>query len=74
MKKLGIIALVFIGVFFVARQAVMPNLVERGFQRMVSQRIGVNPVANLDDGLHVYICGAGSPLADPKRSGPSLVF
>ena len=72
MKKLGIIALVFIGAFFVARQAVMPNLVERGFQRMVSQRIGVNPVANLDDGLHVYICGAGSPLADPKRSGPCI--
>lgn len=72
MKKLGIFALGLLIVIFVARQAVLPKITERGFERMVNQRIGVNPIADLEDGLHVYICGAGSPLADPKRSGPCI--
>ncbi|BFM17581.1 MBL fold metallo-hydrolase [Maricurvus nonylphenolicus] len=25
---------------------------------------------DLEDGLHVILCGAGSPMPDPKRSGP----
>jgi ribonuclease Z len=72
MKKLAIFAAALLAVIFIARQAVMPKLAERGFERMASQRVGVNPMANLEDGLHVYICGAGSPLADPKRSGPCI--
>ncbi|NNC36179.1 MAG: MBL fold metallo-hydrolase [Acidimicrobiales bacterium] len=39
---------------------------------MVSQNLGVDRTVNLEDGLHVYICGAGSPLPDPKRSGPCI--
>ena len=31
-----------------------------------------NPSANLDDGIHIYVCGAGSPLPDPKRGGSCL--
>lgn len=27
-------------------------------------------LASLEDGLHVMLCGAGSPMPDPKRSGP----
>jgi len=50
----------------------MPKLVERGFNRLVSNNVGVDRSANLPDGLHVYICGAGSPLPDPKRSGPCI--
>jgi len=72
MKKFAIFAVILLGIIVIARQAVMPILAEKGFERMVSQRIGVNPIANLEDGLHVYICGAGSPLADPKRSGPCI--
>ena len=29
-------------------------------------------VEQLPDGLHVALCGAGSPLADPQRSGPCV--
>lgn len=72
MKKLGLILLAFVAVVFIARHAVLPKMAERGFERMVNERIGVNPIADLQDGLHVYICGAGSPLADPKRSGPCI--
>lgn len=72
MKKLAIFAAVLLAAIFLARQALMPRLAEKGFERMMSQRLGVNRVADLDDGLHVYVCGAGSPLPDPKRSGACL--
>lgn len=72
MKKIAIFALALLAVIFVARQALLPKIAERGFERTVTQRLGANPMANLEDGLHVYICGAGSPLADPKRSGPCI--
>jgi len=41
-------------------------------ERIVEQRIGLNRVADLEDGLHVILCGAGGPLPDPKRSGPCV--
>ncbi len=72
MKKLAVFAVALFGAIFMARIALMPKIAERGFERVVSQRLGTNPVANLEDGLHVYLCGAGSPLADPKRSGPCI--
>ena len=40
--------------------------------RMVTARIGVDPIAALPDGLHVKVCGSGSPLPDPGRAGPCL--
>ncbi|MGF1454085.1 MAG: MBL fold metallo-hydrolase [Alphaproteobacteria bacterium] len=42
------------------------------FERALSTRLGADPVAALPDGLHVGLCGAGSPLADPRRSGPCV--
>ena len=72
MKKLLIFAIALLAILFIGRQVFVPKIAERGFERMASERIGVNPLANLEDGLHVYICGAGSPMADPKRSGPCI--
>jgi len=40
--------------------------------RMIESRIGVDPIAALPDGLHVKVCGSGSPLPDPGRAGPCL--
>lgn len=34
------------------------------------KRMGYNALTELEDGLHVLLCGAGSPLPDPVRSGP----
>ncbi len=42
------------------------------FQRGVEQRVGVDQSAELPDGLHVYLCGAGSPMPDATRAGPCL--
>ena len=72
MKKFIIFGLVLLGALLVARQVLMPKLVERGFNRLVSENVGIDGSAALADGLHVYICGAGSPLPDPKRSGPCI--
>ncbi len=30
--------------------------------------------AELPDGLHVLLCGAGGPLPDPKRSAPCVAI
>lgn len=38
--------------------------------RIAAQRLAADAVRDLPDGLHVGICGAGSPFTDDKRSGP----
>lgn len=42
------------------------------FERAVEQNAGVDRSARLPDGLHVYLCGTGSPMADPSRAGPCV--
>ena len=42
------------------------------FDRVVAAKVGVDRSAALPDGLHVYVCGSGSPLADADRAGPCL--
>ena len=39
-------------------------------KRMAAQRLASDPLKNLPDGLHVAICGAGSPMPDDQRGGP----
>lgn len=41
-------------------------------ERVVARRMAADPLAALPDGLHVALCGAGGPLADPVRSGPCV--
>ncbi len=38
--------------------------------RVAQQRVGRDVTAGLPDGLHVILCGTGSPLPDPTRAGP----
>lgn len=40
--------------------------------RGAAANLGTDRIAELPDGLHVALCGAGSPLPDPNRSGPCL--
>lgn len=39
-------------------------------KRVTAQRMGSDPLRNLPDGLHIAVCGAGSPMPDDKRGGP----
>ena len=43
------------------------------FQRAVEQNAGRDIIAGLDDGLHVGLCGTGSPMPNPERAGPCNV-
>lgn len=40
---------------------------------MVEKRLASDTVNELPDGLHVGLCGAGSPFPDDKRAGPCSV-
>jgi ribonuclease Z len=44
----------------------------RMMERVVATNLSSDWVSELPDGLHVVLCGAGSPLPDPKRSGPCV--
>ncbi len=43
------------------------------YQRGVADRGGRDATAGLPDGIHVAVCGSGSPLPDPTRAGPCTV-
>jgi ribonuclease Z len=42
------------------------------FTRGVTAAMQSDPIAELPDGLHVVLCGAGSPMPDPHRAGPCV--
>jgi ribonuclease Z len=37
---------------------------------MIDTNLSSDITTELEDGLHIYLCGAGSPMYDRKRSGP----
>jgi ribonuclease Z len=43
------------------------------FERAVGERVGRDTTAALPDGLHIGLCGTGSPLPSPGRAGPCSV-
>lgn len=47
-------------------------LAERVFQRALDTTVGVDQTAAYADGLHLYVCGSGSPMPDANRAGPCL--
>jgi ribonuclease Z len=47
-------------------------MAERAFQSALDNTVGVDQSAKLADGLHVYVCGSGSPMPDANRAGPCL--
>jgi ribonuclease Z len=44
-------------------------LAVRVMRRVAERTLAADGIAALPDGLHVVLCGAGSPLPDPERSG-----
>lgn len=47
-------------------------LAERAFQSALDKSVGVDQTASFPDGLHLYVCGSGSPMPDASRAGPCL--
>ncbi len=67
---LGAIALLVVlgALGYLLRRPITMALVER----QVAANMRSSLLDELPDGLHVGLCGAGSPLPDPKRSGPCV--
>ncbi|RKZ11831.1 MBL fold metallo-hydrolase [bacterium] len=50
------------------RATIAARLMEKGLEA----RMGADVVTELEDGLHLALCGAGGPLPGPKASGPCV--
>lgn len=61
-----LVVLLAVAALFVLRGPIALRVMERALAR----NMGADPIAELPDGLHVLLCGAGGPLPDPVRSGP----
>lgn len=69
-KKIAIIALSVFILAMVGRSFVLPMLTPKLIDHALEKNFSKNLIEELPDGLHVALCGAGSPLYDPERSGP----
>jgi ribonuclease Z len=66
------IVLGVLAVLAVVGYALRGPLSMRIMQRALPGMMAADPMAELPDGLHLTLCGAGSPLPDPNRSGPCV--
>ncbi len=64
----GVLVMVFLTVR--SQQAAIGSAL---FERAVGGRVGRDSTMGLPDGLHAALCGTGSPLPNPSRSGPCNV-
>ena len=69
---LGFVA--FAVVVFAGVQLFKVQIGERMFTNVIEQNIGTSAADDLEEGLHVGLCGAGSPLPDLSRSGPCTII
>lgn len=75
MKRLAWVALAVVAVLLAAGAAAWANrdrLALAAMSRAYRQAMAGDPLAALPDGLHVGLCGAGSPMPDPTRAGPCV--
>lgn len=74
MKRVGI-GLAVIALLFVAGAFLFQKQIGMGlFERAAQQLVGRNSLEGLDDGLHVGLCGTGSPMPNLDRAGPCNVI
>ena len=67
---IGLVTLVLLA--FIGFNLFKKQIATRAFERAIDRNAGVDPSAALPDGLHVYLCGTGSPMPDATRAGPCL--
>ena len=76
MRGLRTVVLVLVGVIILGLAGawlVRDKLATAAMSRIYMQAMGADPYAGLADGLHVGLCGSGSPMPDPTRAGPCTV-
>lgn len=75
MSLLKKVVAILLGVVLIAALAFAffkDAIAERAFARAIDQNAGIDRSAALPDGLHVYMCGTGSPMPDASRAGPCI--
>ena len=73
LRAMWLIALVGIGLLFGAGWLVRGQLATAAMGRLYQRALAKDPFVGLADGLHVGLCGSGSPMPDPGRAGPCSV-
>jgi len=73
MKRIGIGLLVVVVIVLVAAFVFQKPIGHFVFQRAAQQLAGRDQLTGLEDGLHVGLCGTGSPMPNPRRAGPCNV-
>ncbi len=67
---LGVVALAVAG--GIAGFLLQRQIGDAMFKRAAAENVGRDRSAELADGLHVFVCGSGSPMPDPSRAGPCV--
>jgi ribonuclease Z len=73
MKRIAIGLLVVVASVIAAGFVFQKQVGAAMFQRAAQQLAGRNQLSGLGDGLHVGLCGTGSPMPNPHRAGPCNV-
>jgi ribonuclease Z len=73
LKRIGLAALAVVLIGGAAAYAFQARIGTWLFERGTAQRMGTDNLAVLGDGLHVGLCGTGSPMPNLDRAGPCNV-
>ncbi|HVT36552.1 MAG TPA: MBL fold metallo-hydrolase [Nevskiaceae bacterium] len=73
LKKILLTALAIIVVAAAAGALMRDRLVEAAMRKQIMRNLSGEAFREMNDGLNVVLCGAGSPLPDPTRSGPCVL-
>jgi ribonuclease Z len=73
MKRIAIGLVMFVAIAGAAALLFQKQLGAVIFQRAAQEVPGRDQLADLDDGLHIGLCGTGSPMPNPRRAGPCNV-
>ena len=73
MKRIGIGLLVVVALVLALGFTFQKPIGEAAFRRAAQALAGRDQLAGLEDGLHVGLCGTGSPMPNPGRAGPCNV-
>ncbi len=74
LKRIGLAAAVLALVGVAAAYLFQAQLGMRLFERGAAQRMNVDNLAALGDGLHLGLCGTGSPMPNLRSAGPCNVI
>ena len=71
-QRVAVAIVAVAAVMAVGFRVARPWIAEKAFERALDRNLGVDRMGPLGDGLHVFVCGSGSPLPDADRAGPCL--